>query len=521
MKPRKPSGSFAPQEIRQFILPITLTSIFLMTGLIVENLFTNSLPDVRLVIFSGLLIVGTVINNAFIVRTADFRETYGWLNAILSGVGLGLLPYIVPPHLVEVSHIMTPFGVIAVTIISGRRYGYAALIMIFALELPRVLGAIAQPENVLSFLTPYLVAVIIMEAVLRIKNTTQQHIHRLETINKVSRQIMLSLDTEQTLSLVSATVQEALEADTYFVGILKQNEIHLDLFFDDGEYYNGVRVPVEGTLSGWVIKHQKELFLPDLRRDVELEGVQIFVVGKEKTSLSWMGVPLKAANVTGVIALGSYQPNAFDSADMELLSNLAQHITLALDNTVRHAQVEEQARLDSLTGVYNHGYFLKKLAEQAQTAASMKTSLSLIMLDVDYFKKYNDTYGHLVGDRVLKTLCTTIKHHIKQSDTVGRWGGEEFIISLPGASGEEAIQVAERINQTMAALRVEDRKQRTIPVPTVSQGIAMFPAEADEIYRLIDLADRRLYVAKERGRNQIEPGLDHWRDFQDQKRAGN
>lgn len=305
-----------------------------------------------------------------------------------------------------------------------------------------------------------------------------------------------------------------MEADTHFIGLLRDNEIHLDLFYDEDQYFNGAKIPLEGTLSGWVIKNQKELFLPDLRKEVKLEGVDIFVVGKEKTSLSWMGVPLTAPNVRGVISLGSYQPNAFDSADMELLSSLAQHITLALDNTIRHAQVEEQARLDSLTSVYNHGYFLKKLAEQAEGSSATNTALSLIMLDIDFFKQYNDTYGHLVGDRILKTLCAAIKHHIKQSDAVGRWGGEEFVISLPGASGLQATQVAQRIGQTMAALRIEDRTQRTIPVPTVSQGIALYPVEADEIYRLIDLADRRLYIAKERGRNQIEPDISHWENMQ-------
>jgi len=136
------------------------------------------------------------------------------------------------------------------------------------------------------------------------------------------------------------------------------------------------------------------------------------------------------------------------------------------------------------------------------------------MLDIDFFKQYNDTYGHLVGDRILKTLCTAIKHHIKQSDAVGRWGGEEFVISLPGATGEQAMQVAERIGQTMAALRVEDRGQWSIPVPTVSQGIAIYPHEEDEIYHLIDLADRRLYIAKVRGRNQIEPEKNYWQTFQ-------
>ena len=136
------------------------------------------------------------------------------------------------------------------------------------------------------------------------------------------------------------------------------------------------------------------------------------------------------------------------------------------------------------------------------------------MLDIDYFKLYNDTYGHLVGDQILTSLCSIIKGHIKQGDAVGRWGGEEFIISLPNATGEQALQVAKRIGGTMAQLRVEDREHRTIPVPTVSQGIAVFSAEADEIYRLIDLADRRLYVAKERGRNQIEPDASYWSKIQ-------
>ena len=113
--------------------------------------------------------------------------------------------------------------------------------------------------------------------------------------------------------------------------------------------------------SGWVVRNGRELFLPDLRgKNVQPEGVGDFVVGKDKTSLSWVGVPLQASNLRGIIALGSYRPNAFDNGDLELLSNLAQHVSLALDNAYRHAQVEEQARLDSLTGVFNHGYFSER-----------------------------------------------------------------------------------------------------------------------------------------------------------------
>jgi diguanylate cyclase (GGDEF)-like protein len=514
MRNKKPIASFAPHEIQRFVLPITLAFVCIIAGVIIEHLVKNSEVSISLLAYGGVAILYSSINDVLIVRTNNYRETYGLFNSVLSGIWLGLFVYIFPDYLREASHILILLGIVAVAIASGRFHSYITMVLTLAVSFPFIVIHTHSLEEFLEFSMPYIVGIVMVEAVVLIKDTTQQHIHRLETINKISRQIMLSLETHQTISLLNATMQEALEADTYFVGVVKDDEIHLDLFYDDGEYFNGTRVPLEGTLSGWVVKNQRELFLPDLRDDVQLEGVSMVIIGKEKTNLSWMGVPLKASNVIGVMSLGSYKPNAFDSGDMELLSNLAQHVSLALDNTIRHAQVEEQARLDSLTSVFNHGYFLKKLAEQAQEASANNTPMSLIMLDIDYFKQYNDTYGHLVGDRILKTLCTAIKHHIKQTDAVGRWGGEEFVISLPGASGLDAIRVAERIGQTMALLRVEDREQNPIPVPTVSQGIAVFPFEADEIYRLVDLADRRLYIAKERGRDQIEPDATQWEKIQ-------
>jgi diguanylate cyclase (GGDEF)-like protein len=514
MKNRKTNASFAPIEIRRFILPLTLTTLFIMVGIIFDGTMVEP-RNITMIAYGVLWIFITLVYDFLIAKSTIFDRLFSWFYAITNIIGLGLLLFILPPQLTEIFFLMVIFSIISIAMVSGRYQAYLTLTGILTVSLPSYVQNLVTVDTILDYFIPFIVSIIALEAILRIKDTTQQHIHRLETINRVSRQIMLSLNTEQTMSLLTAAIQDALEADTYFIGIVKDNEIRLDLFYDDGEYFNETRVPLDGTLSGWVIKNQKELFLHDLRKDIRLDGVENFVIGKEKTSLSWMGVPLTSANVTGIIALGSYRPNAFDRADMELLSNLAQHVTLALNNTFQHAQVEEQARLDSLTGVYNHGYFLKRLAEQANESFNTGLPLSLIMMDIDYFKQYNDTFGHLVGDQILNTLCAAIKQHIKHTDAVGRWGGEEFIISLPGATGIQAMQVAQRIGQTMAGLRVEDMEQRTIPVPTVSQGIAVFPEEANEIFRLIDLADQRLYVAKERGRNQIEPKSYHWEKFSD------
>ena len=189
---------------------------------------------------------------------------------------------------------------------------------------------------------------------------------------------------------------------------------------------------------------------------------------------------------------------------------MAQHAAGAIDNTYHHAQVELQSHLDSLTDVYNHGYFLRLLESHINKARQECEPLSVIMLDIDFFKRYNDTYGHLSGDEILRNLCNIIKSHLKRTDVVGRWGGEEFAISLPTANGKQAQQIAERIRTSMLQLSMHEYERTNIPMPTVSQGIAVYPLEADDAIKLIDLADKRLYIAKERGRNQVEPDETYW-----------
>jgi diguanylate cyclase (GGDEF)-like protein len=353
-------------------------------------------------------------------------------------------------------------------------------------------------------------ATLVSETLIRIQSATRQQIHRLETINSFSRQLASTLNRAEIFSLLNTAIPKAVAADSYYVGIQEGDEVSVPLFYDDGEYFNGGRVSIEGSLSGWVIKNNRELFLPDLREPLDLPGVNIVLAGKDKASLSWIGVPMSTGHFKGVIALASYQPNAFNRGDIELLANLSQHVALALENALIHEDVERRSRLDQMTGVLNHGFFLETLQKMADESAESGKPLSLIMLDVDHFKRYNDTYGHLVGDKVLNILCDTIRSHIKSTDAVGRWGGEEFIIALPNAAGEQAFHVAERIRKTMNAIKVPGRVKEPIPAPTVSQGIAEFPLERSSMYDLIDLADRRLYIAKDRGRNQIEPDELTW-----------
>ena len=132
--------------------------------------------------------------------------------------------------------------------------------------------------------------------------------------------------------------------------------------------------------------------------------------------------------------------------------------------------------------------------------------LSLIMLDIDYFKLYNDTYGHIIGDQVLRLTVQAIQSHIKKTDTIGRWGGEEFGVILPNATTVQANMVANRIRQTLAELPLFDVESQTIPKPTISQGIATMPDHTSDVDELVIIADRALYMAKDKGRDQVAEG---------------
>jgi diguanylate cyclase (GGDEF)-like protein len=284
-----------------------------------------------------------------------------------------------------------------------------------------------------------------------------------------------------------------------------------------------LKIPINDSLAGRVARSTQPVFVADLMKEQKKMGVQFSTIGKSKVNLSWMGTPLTSRDaLIGVIAVASYKVNAFDQVDFELLQNLAQQASLALDNASHHAEVEAQSRLDSLTKVYNHGYFLEFLRKSAEQASRENDILSLIMLDVDQFKQYNDTYGHLVGDKVLVALTDTIRRHIESTDGVGRWGGEEFAILLLHTNGSQADQIAGRIRETVNALQITNRDGDPVPAPTVSQGIAVYPDETEDIFKLVDLADRRLYVAKEHGRNQVQPDMKHWKSIQspqEQKRG--
>lgn len=356
-----------------------------------------------------------------------------------------------------------------------------------------------------------LTSALLAETILRLRHSYIQQLAHLNILNRAAQALASTIEYHQVINLACSLVQEAVQADGYYLGLLQGDRLRLELIYDSGEYFPPTEVSLDDTLVVRVIHQGKSLLIQDMETEGWKYRKGIRYVGQPRMSQSWLGVPMiVGGKVIGAIVVASYRKHAFTLHEVWLLENLARQAALAIENARHHLQVEERARLDSLTQVLNHNAFLEVLEKELVRARLSGSPLSLIMLDVDYFKDYNDTFGHLLGDQVLQRVIEVIRQHLKRTDWVGRWGGEEFVVALPNATGAQAYQVAQRIREALRKIRLTDPSGRPVVPPTVSQGIAVFPDEAKEVFTLIDLADQRLYQAKSRGRDQIEPSPAHW-----------
>lgn len=207
--------------------------------------------------------------------------------------------------------------------------------------------------------------------------------------------------------------------------------------------------------------------------------------------------------VVGVLVIGSADPRTFTAAEMERLQVIGNQSSLALQNALLHEELERLSVTDRLTELYNHGYFGQHLEEEISRAQRFGHILSLIMLDIDDFKSFNDTYGHPHGDRVLQAVSLTIRGLLREIDMAARYGGEEFVVVLPETDLEGALLVAERIRSGVERLSFEGFGIVEDVHKTVSVGVASYPRHASGGTALIVAADQAMYDAKRSGKNAV------------------
>ena len=239
---------------------------------------------------------------------------------------------------------------------------------------------------------------------------------------------------------------------------------------------------------------------------VTVYGDEMLVEGdgaKHRTKLSHVHIFLKVRNkVIGVLLVSGYQTPVFMRRTQEILNMAQNQITIVVDNARLYEAARRLAITDGLTKLYNHRFFQELFEREFRRSERYSTVFSLIMLDIDHFKKINDTYGHLCGDEILRGLAELIKDCLRSIDTVARYGGEEFAILLPETGGAEAVKTAERIRCMVEehTFSGNDEGLKT----TVSLGVATYPSPG--VHQRSDVlakADAAMYEAKEGGRNRV------------------
>lgn len=253
-------------------------------------------------------------------------------------------------------------------------------------------------------------------------------------------------------------------------------------------------------LTSSILNQKHPLVIPDVRKFRSFDNPVMLREGIR----SLMAAPLWAeGRIMGILYVDDFSARNFNVREISLLSLLSTIAAMAIDKTRMLESTRLLAITDELTRLYNHRYFLQQLTNEINRAKRYNRPLSLLMLDIDHFKDYNDTYGHLKGNEILKDLAGMIKELSREVDIPARYGGEEFTIIMPETNRRRGRILAERLRKMISDHPFQHREKQPGGRITVSVGLATYPDNAATPFALIEATDKALYEAKRGGRNRV------------------
>ncbi len=323
----------------------------------------------------------------------------------------------------------------------------------------------------------------------------RQRARQLQAINAIAQQSTAVLEIHELLSRVCCLIQEAFQVPQVSLFLHEENEMVLRAQYGDLKLQvkEGSRFALDGApwsdilASGGTITENDLTKTPDSHR---------FFADCASRTL----IPLVSFGQTlGVLGLHSSHRNAFQGGELQTLESVADICATSIQNANYVERVKQLAYMDGLTGIFNRRYFELRIMEEIERAKRYGNGMSVLLADIDKFKKLNDDFGHLAGDEVLRQVSEIFRNHLRKIDIVCRYGGEEFGVLLPETSGQLALKVAEKLRKA-----VECFQFRGVPLSvTMSAGIAAFPDHGTKRDELVRAADIQLYAAKQAGRNRV------------------
>jgi diguanylate cyclase (GGDEF)-like protein len=332
-------------------------------------------------------------------------------------------------------------------------------------------------------------------------NEIYVHYHIARTIGSV-------LDLHEMLEKVFGIIRNSLPIERISVYLFDDRREKLEL-----TYYSGfeLRQPTaidlgQGT-PGRVVEYGEHIHIHDLSLFYATFNDFIHYAQEEKRDGSYIGITLKVHNTTiGVIGMDNSSKYGLSVDDMDFMAILSHQLAAGIEKSLLFDKIERISQHDGLTGLYNHRMFQEKLRQEISRLGRTLKPLSLIMLDIDHFKQYNDNFGHQAGDAVLKELSNIISGQSRchTIDTCCRYGGEEFAIIMPELELQQAVTVANRLKKAVedSVFIITDTKRES--KVTISIGVAWVAGSGDVTpEELVKKADDALYLSKRNGRNQV------------------
>ncbi|MBI5587251.1 MAG: sensor domain-containing diguanylate cyclase [Deltaproteobacteria bacterium] len=318
------------------------------------------------------------------------------------------------------------------------------------------------------------------------------------TFNEIGKALTSSLDLREVLNIVMDKIRELLHPKNWSLLLLNEEarELRFEIVVGPGsEKIKDLRLKLGEGVAGWVARERRPLLVADVSKDPRFwkkaDEVSNF------TTQSIICVPLVTrGKCLGVIELiNEVEEKSFVEDDLLVLTTLADYTAIAIENAIFFNRVQELTITDDLTKLYNSRFLHSRLEYEVERAKRFKNPVSMIFLDLDFFKEVNDSFGHLRGSQLLKEVAQLIIGLIRNVDMACRYGGDEFIIMMPETQKENAVVVAEKIRVAIREatfLRDDGINVRL----TGSFGVACFPEDACDKDGLIQMADNAMYKVK-------------------------
>lgn len=327
-----------------------------------------------------------------------------------------------------------------------------------------------------------------------------------QTFYEASHQFTTALKPEDVFDVLF-TVTPTIVPCTRLMGIMFNDDQHAGTVIctnrTGSDPAPGFTFPINAGICSFAFQKRRSVNIADYRQISD--RYYRFVPGEpvDPALRSLIILPLvdDEQRCRGLFSIENDKPDTFIPTIEQVLKTLAENASVALIRSVLYQRMEHLATTDGLTGLNNHRHFQELLAQEIERSRRYRRPLALLIMDIDHFKSFNDTYGHPVGDLVLKEIATCIKNAIRLNDIPARYGGEEFVVIIPESTAQGALKTAERIRTSIEQHTIVSLG-RNLKV-TISIGCSSFPENAPSQQALIDTADKALYNAKEHGRNRV------------------